>query len=183
MDLEQEKLIKAREILLKIANGINPLTGEEVEPDNFVADPRLSRCFFYVAGELQKTWEQKKGRKSSTLTKFMITPEEKNRVILPADKIGVNQFARCINTVIDLNRSKKLTGMELNKQLKKMGILGEKEIEGDRKRTIITDKSKDYGIESEQRNYDGTEYEKIVFNDLGKKFLLDNLENILAYEE
>lgn len=117
----------------------------------------------------------------SPAKEFLITAEEKEKVVLPEGKIGVNEFAHCINAVIDLNKSRRLTGVELNKQLKKMGILSEIELEDGKKRTTINEQSKDYGIETERRNFNGVDYEKVVFNDQGKKFLLENLEKIMSF--
>lgn len=85
--------------------------------------------------------------------------------------------------VIDINRSLKLTGVELNKRLKKMGILTEQPGEKGKTRTAINAKSKDYGIEMEKRSFQGNEYEMVLFNETGKKFLLDNLEMIMKEEE
>jgi hypothetical protein len=113
MDLEKEKIIKASEILNKMANGVNPINGA--------------------------------------------------------------------NSVIDLNVSRKITGVEINKQLKKMGILAEELLADGKKRTIVNDNSPKYGIVTEKRNYSGNEYDMVCFNDIGKKFLLDDLEKILEW--
>ena len=61
-----------------------------------------------------------------------------------------------------------------------MGILSEAETTDGKKRMTITDKSSQYGILSETRTYNNNEYEMVVFNEQGKKFLLDNLEDIVA---
>lgn len=110
---------------------------------------------------------------------FRITPEQKERVVFTPGKIGVNEFSRCVNLFIDLNISKKLTGIELNKKLKKFGILSEEDTEDGRKRTVINANSAKYGIESEKRTYNGVEYDAVVINDNGKKYILDNIEAIM----
>lgn len=70
--------------------------------------------------------------------------------------------------------------MEINRQLKKMGILSEESLEDGKKRTIVNDNSKNYGIETVRKNYNGVEYDMVCFNDMGKQFLLDHLEEIAA---
>ena len=47
MEYDREKLIKAKSVIEKIANGINPISGESIKEDSFMQDPRLIRCFFY----------------------------------------------------------------------------------------------------------------------------------------
>ncbi len=70
----------------------------------------------------------KQGKYHQPPTKFLITDEQLKKVKLPEQAIGVNTFSKCINEVIDLHISKKLTGIELNQKLKKRGVLSEKNI-------------------------------------------------------
>ncbi len=178
--MEKEKLVRAKEILRNIANGVNPLNGERIEDSSFLHDPRIIRCLYFVQEVLDKaiTGNLVKGAG----LKFSITPEEKSKIELPVQKIGVNEFAKSVNKVIDVHRSKKLSGVELNRQLKKMGILAELITEDGKTRTVINERSMEFGIETEKRVYNGNEYEMILFNDKGKKFLLDNLEKIMTFE-
>ena len=69
-----------------------------------------------------------------------------------------------------------------NKKLKKMGILGEQSMEDGKTRTILSDRSEEFGIESESRNNNGSSYEMILFNETGKKFLLESLEKIMKFK-
>lgn len=182
MDLEKEKIVKAGEILNKMANGINPVNGQPIDADCFLQDPRIIRCLFFVQQILNEAAERPANKAVRKPAKFIITDEEKSNVRFPEENIGVNQFARCINNAIDLNRSRKITGVEINKQLKKMGILAEELLTDGKKRTIVNANSHKYGAVTERRNYNGNEYNMVCFNDIGKKFLLDELEKILEYE-
>lgn len=175
-----EKLIQAREVLTKIADGINPLNGQPINEKDFVHDPRMIRNFFYISEVMNDAIRYYARSHMKKLTDFIISEDEKLRVALPESKIGVTEFAKRINFVIDPYKSKKMTGTDLNKQLKKMGILSEEKGEDGKPRTIINEKSGEYGIEMEKRSFNGREYDMIVFNDQGKKFLLDNLEKIMA---
>ncbi len=179
MNLDKEKLANAKEILRKMANGINPLNNQQIKRDSFLHDPEMVRCLYFVQEVMDYAIE---GQLRTDLKKpaaFVITTDEKKRIELPQDKIGVNEFAKCVNKVLDLNRSKTLSGMEINKKLKKMGILGEETLPDGKKRTVLSAKSSEYGIETEKRNYNGNEYEMVLFNEAGKKYLLDNLEKIM----
>jgi hypothetical protein len=182
MDLEKEKLIKAKYIINKMATGINPVNGSAIEKEHFLREPKIIGCLTFVEEVLNQVIEGRI-RTGPAPEEFRITGEQKGKVVLPGAKIGVNEFAKCVNQVLDLNQSKKLTGLELNKQLKKMGILGEKTLEDGKTRAITTGESKEYGIEMEQRSFNGTEYEMVVFNEKGQKFLLDNLEKIMSYQK
>ncbi len=183
MYIDVEKMGKTKELLLKIAKGINPLTGEPFEKQSFLNDPKIVRGFYFMAEVLDNTAKGGyQNRYRGGYDKFIITPEQKSRVTFPAEKIGVNEFSRCVNSCIDLNQSRKLTGVELNKRLKKLGILNAENTPEGKTRTILNETSAKYGFETEKRSYNGVEYDKILINEAGKKYLLDNLEKIMAVE-
>ncbi len=174
---EREKIRKAKEVLLKIAHGTNPITGNEMDGEEFLNDPRIIRCFYFVADILQNVLD---GRYSSKkYAPFVITPEQKSRVKLPEGKIGVNAFSKCVNEVLDMT-GKQLTGTELNKKLKKMNILSETVNSEGKSATTINENSYKFGFELEHRSYNNREYDMVVMNDMGKKYLLDNLETIMG---
>lgn len=52
---EPDKLKRAKEYFDKMAQGINPLTGQSVPKRNLIAEEKMSRFFLYVSGVLQQT--------------------------------------------------------------------------------------------------------------------------------
>lgn len=174
---ETEKIEKAINVLQKIAKGIDPLTGGQISEDSFLNDPKIIRCFYFVSEVLDNV--VKGAYSNRNLTNFNITEEQRKNVVFPEGKIGVNEFSKVINKYIDPITSKKITGVELNKRLKKRGILSEVETNDGKKRTVTNDSSIKYGFESISREYNGVEYDQVVINDKGKYFLLENLEKIM----
>ncbi|MDD4088249.1 MAG: hypothetical protein PHS04_03645 [Tissierellia bacterium] len=172
-----EKIEKAKIIIQKIADGTNPTNGLPIETESFLHDPRIIRCFYYITEVLEAV---KNGTYSNTkITDFIITNEQKNKVEFTAGNIGVNEAARCINQQINPLISKKVSGALLNKGLKRLGILSELVVDG-KKRTITNENSKDYGFFLEKRSYDGREFDMVLINDEGKKYILDNIEKIMV---
>ena len=49
---EIEIIARAQMYLEKLANGVNPLTNEEVAENDVVNNVRISRCLYYVSGIL-----------------------------------------------------------------------------------------------------------------------------------
>jgi len=177
-----EKMDKARSVMVKMAEGINPVTGEQIKDESFLNDPRIIRCFYYIAEVLDNVMNGVYS-KSNRPAQFVITPEQKSMVVLPDGLIGVTEFSKQVNMCTDQTRSKKLTAVELNKRLKKMGILGEEVNPATGKaRTVTNSKSKDYGFEMVRRSFNGNEYEMVVMNDIGKRYLLDHLEEIMSID-
>lgn len=179
MGQEKEKLVKANEILRKMANGINPLTDGQLEEGSFLHDPRMIRCLYFIQEVLNRAIDGQFKTAAGKLETFVITAEEKQKIELPQGRIGINEFAKCVNRVIDLNKSRKVSGVDLNKRLKRMGVLTEEVLADGSRRTTPGANPHEYGVEMEKRNYNGNEYEMILFNDQGKKYLLDNLETIM----
>jgi hypothetical protein len=165
-----EKMENAKTVLTGIAKGVDPLTGEAIKEDIFLNDPRIIRCFYYVTEVLDNVMNSSYG-KSSKLPYFIITKDQKDMVRFPDVKIGVNEFSRQINLCIDQNTSKKLTGMEMNRRLRKMGILGEGVNAASVKmRTVTNANSANYGFELEKRTFNGTDYDMVVMDDKGKQY-------------
>ena len=95
---ERDKIQKAREVLLKIAHGANPITGNEMEGEAFLNDPRIIRCFYFVADVLQNVLNGSySNRKNAS---FVISPEQKSWVWIPEGKIGVTVFTKCNKEVL-----------------------------------------------------------------------------------
>lgn len=174
---EKSQVQKAKEILSRIIIGVDPVSGEVIARDSFLNDPDIIRCLYFITGILDGLLNGVYSKRSNT--PFQITAEQKREITLPEGKIGVNEFARCVNSVLDIC-DKKLTGTELNKRLKQMNILSEnKGIDG-KKNTVINDSSYLYGFDLERRSFNGREYDQVMINDSGKKYLMENLERIMG---
>lgn len=176
---EAQKLLESYNILLKIANGINPIDDSHINEQSFLHDPQVIRPLFYLADYISKEIE-KKNTPHKKPTEFLLTKAQFEEIILPPGKIGVSDFAKAVNRVIDSTISKKLNGATINKKLKELGILAEEVDEEGHHRTVTNDKSEGYGIESVTRNFNGREYQKVVFNDLGKEFLLKKIQQLMG---
>ena len=54
MPTELDTMKHAKEYIDKLANGIDPFTGKPIPDDDIVNNVKLSRCFFYISGILEK---------------------------------------------------------------------------------------------------------------------------------
>ncbi|KGR79426.1 hypothetical protein [Ureibacillus manganicus] len=173
MTIDTQKLSETKVLIEKLANGVDPITDKPIQDESFLNNPKIVRTFYFLIDYIETQIEQKKFplRKPK---KFKITYEQLEKVELPTGKIGVNEFAKAINTVIDPQVSKKVTGQMINKKLKDLGILSETIDEDGKVITITNENSEGYGIESITKNFNGREYQKVVYNEVGKEFLLKN---------
>lgn len=179
---ENKKLERAIEVIKLLSQGINPFTNEPYEDDSLINDPRMIRCLYYVTEVLEKY-------KTGNIVKYVqrkdlpysFPKDIMSRVVLPPEKIGVNAFSKAVNAAIDDSVCKNLTGNALNLQLKKMRILSDEEGVNGKHRTVLNSRSADYGIETIMSEFEGKTYEKVVFNDAGKRYLLEHLQEIMDY--
>ncbi|TQR05803.1 hypothetical protein [Psychrobacillus soli] len=182
MEENQAKLLESKQAIEKLAYGINPIDGSAIVGDHLLNKPQVIRHFFvllnFLDSELEK--KQKKTSRRKRPNKVVLTSEQLERVELPKGLIGINEFARAVNLVIDETVSKKLTGAAINKKLKEIGVLSEEKINDNRKRTVVNGNSIAYGIESMEGYYNGEAYERVVFNDIGKEFLMKNLIDLMT---
>lgn len=172
------KLVEAKEVIEKLANGMNPIDHSVVESTHFLNDSRVIRPLFYLVQYINDELAGKR-KLVPKPTKFVITDEQLANISLPQGNIGINDFANAVNEVIDLSYSKKLSGTVVFKKLKELGILSESINTEGRRRTITNENSAAYGIECVKRFYKGRPYTQVVFNDIGKDFLIQNLRKLI----
>jgi len=177
---EMDKIEKAKNIIKQIADGTNPVNGEAIEGDVLLNDPRIIRCFYFVSEVLDNVLKGEYSNKNTS--EFLITEQEKQSVVFTEGNIGVNKIAKCINKEINTLRSRKTSGAAINTGLKRMGILSETKNDEGKTRTTINEDSHLYGFYLETRNFNGREYDAVVIDDKGKKFILDNIEEIMKQE-
>jgi len=176
MHEELELINKAQEILREIARGVNPFTKERIEETNFVMNPKMIRCFMFCADQLEKA----KKPPVNTNTQFIITKEQKNRIHIDYDTIGFTQFCKIVNNVIDQSISKRAHQNRITASLRTLGILGEERDYRGNIRTITIPSSAEYGFITVHKKVEDREYDQVMANRKGQKYLIDNLEMLMG---
>lgn len=181
---EKELLIHAKNYIDKLANGINPLTGEPVADDDIVNNVRISRCLFYVSSVLKSVIDKQQTTSSYKKTKKAFElPLEKRLEFAFSDRcIPVSELANRINALANLDEFKKLNYSQITKWLISICALEIKEING-KTIKVPTEQGFRLGIFTEQRQGTQGEYTVIVYNKSAQQFILDNLEAICAKDE
>lgn len=177
------KLKASRDLIQNIIQGTDRKGNSITSIDDFFKVPEVMRQFSFIEGVLSKQIEYELRKEKKERRIFSITVEELAHVQLPDSDIGINEFAKCINRVIDISSIRGISGAQINSKLKEVGILGEKLDDDGKKMTVINKKSKDYGIISIPSEYNGRKYEKVTFNNKGKQFLLDHFIEIMKLDE
>jgi len=182
---ELEKIKRAKMYIEQLANGTDPITGNELPADTVLNNERLSRCFSYVADILQQVVENggEVGKKpESQKLPFEITIEQIRKIPLSVTPIPVSAVCENINSVIDCIKYRKLSAVKVTEWLAKKGFLQETAgQDGKGKRKTLTEKSSMLGITQEERiSQYGKPYTANLYDKKAQQFIIDHIGEILT---
>ena len=176
---ELEKIAYAKTYIEKLANGINPLTDQQVPDSDSINNVRISRCLFYVSDLLRQIVENggisQQKAKGSKLP-FQLDYEARKGFRYSETPISISELTRRINELIEPERMKKLNYRSVSDWLIQAGFLVS--VEGDDGKTTRkpTDHGIQLGITTEQRQGLNGGYAVVVYNKVAQQFILDNLD-------
>ena len=182
---EMEMLARAKMYMEKLANGINPITNEEVAENDAVNNVRLSRCFFYVADVLRKVIENGGTEKKRRIPKqpFAISDEQLTNYKYFDEAVALSQVIGRINDLIDTEKTAKLSFQVVSAWLMKMGLLEEANGRYANAKTCPTESGYQLGISIERRIANRGEYYVNTYNRNAQEFIINHLQAIISVEE
>ena len=179
---ELEKIAYAKSFIDKLAQGVNPIDDTQIPEGDVVNNVRLSRCFFYVSDILRQvidnggTSPAKSTKKHKQ--KFVLSNEEYAKIEVSNTSMSISEIANYLNSLVDENSKKKISGSVINTWLVEIGLLeNSKQPDGKNKR-IPTELGKDMGIHTESRTGRYGEYTVVLYNADAQEFIYDNIEAI-----
>lgn len=125
---ELEKMERARMYLDKLANGIDPLTDQELPNDTVLNNVRLARCFFYASDVLRRVIEnggEVQAAKKPKKLGFSLTQEQIAAFRFSASPVSISDLVEKINAVIDTEKMKKISTTTITNWLLDKGFLQE----------------------------------------------------------
>lgn len=183
---ELEIMIRAKEYMEKLANGIDPLTGQPVKDDDIINNVRISRSLFYVAGVLQKVIDnggevQKEKKKKADRLPFSLTDEQAAQLTPAYDSISLSKVIGIINRQIDDKVMNKLQRKTLAEWLRQRDLLTEVIING-KPRFNPTSSGETVGISLIDYITPTGQFIKIcVYSPEAQQFIFDNIDSIIAF--
>ena len=181
---ELEIMQHAKNYLDKLAQGIDPLTGQEVPEDDVINNVRISRCLFYVSDVLRQVIEnggiQVKPVKNSEKPPFTLSLEERGRYPFGDWPVTASVIAQRLNELAASETMQKLKTTSITKFLLQSGLLFEEEGSSGRKNKRPTEAGRKLGISTAQRMGQNGEYTAVVYDREAQQFILDNLDAIIA---
>ena len=181
---ELELMQHAKDYLDKLAQGIDPLTGQEVPENDVINNVHISRCLFYVSDVLRQVIEnggiQVKTAKKSEKTPFALSFEERALYPFGDFPVTVSVIAQRLNELVDQDTMQKLKTTSITKFLLQSGLLFEEESVNGSKNKRPTEAGRQLGISTVLRTSQNGEYTAVVYSIDAQQFILDNLDAIIA---
>ncbi len=173
--IDVEKTKSAKEWILKLANGVNPLNNTPLNDTDIVNDVHISRCLFYVAEVLENPIKIRAPRQEKQYDLDFCLSEEIAACVLLVERTGIANFIREINKAIPTNM-RPITIPQVSKWLVDEGYLTEITSPEGKKNKQATTKGNSQGIVSEwHRRTDGNTYLATSYNLEAQKFILANI--------
>ena len=173
-------LMRAKMYMDQLAQGIDPISGQEMPDDSILNHVRLARCFFYVSGVLEQIIAN--GGKvscSSEKTEFSISPEQIAAISVSTEPIKISEFIDLLFMAANNPMQKKPAATFFTNWLLAKGFLTVMTGEDGKTKRIPSDNGRNIGIISQWKQGMRGEYLAILYTDRAQQFLLDNLYTIL----
>ena len=177
---ELETIQRAKMYLDKLTQGIDPITDRPVPEGDSLRNPRLSKCFQYVSGVLEKVIAN--GGQVGAVEKppFTITAEQLAKVRLTGEPLRIADFVDQILRATDYRGMKKLSPLKLTNWLMRKGFLAQEPGPDGKPHRIPTAEGEALGISTKMCQYNGSEYPGIFYDYKAQQFLLDNIHTIIS---
>ncbi|MDL2236609.1 hypothetical protein LJC56_02105 [Christensenellaceae bacterium OttesenSCG-928-K19] len=183
---ELEKLNRAKQYMDALANGIDPISGQDLPEDTTLNQVRLARCFFYVSDVLRRVIENggevAAPRKKQTLKPFSITQEQASGIAEAETPLPISHFCELVSTAVCGEGMKKLGYAKLTSWLVDRGYLVEI-VSGGKRKKRATEKGTALGILEEEREGQYGHYIHLLYSPAAQRFLLDHLHQILIEQD
>ena len=178
-----EVMQRAKMYMDKLAQGIDPITGNEVSEDSLLNNVRLARCFFYVSGILQQVIDnggciRSKPKKND----FVVTPQMMSR-LAPSDRsLRISDFTEMLAAAADDPNTKRPGTTVITDWLLSKGFM-EKVLNAEGKQQRVpTEAGRKIGMYTETRQGQYGEYLAVYYSPEAQRFLLDHLGEFFKTE-
>lgn len=181
---ELETMQRAKMYMDMLSQGIDPITGRPLPGGCGLDNARLGRCFSYVSGVLDKVIANGGvvGERKRTLA-FFLTPEQRAMVRLSEFPISISDWINALYYAAGNPEMKKLASGAVTDWLVSRGMMVKQTDENGRTQRLPTETGRRMGISTKTRTSKDGDYQAVFYDLNAQRFLLDNLDAIIARME
>ena len=175
-----ELLKHAQGYIEKMANGINPLTGEITPSNDMINNVKISRCLFYVNDVLKEVIANGGVNKNKVKKiPFSLTLEELNKYEYTGN-LAITKVVQKINALRANENMEKLKVTEMCNWLIEIGLLQVIEENG-HKLKRPTEKGQNMGMTIEHVVNEFREYDLVSYSEDVQKYIITNFKSLWKY--
>lgn len=178
-----ELTCRAKIYIEKLANGINPLTDDNVPEGDIVNNVKISRCLFFVADVLEKIIENggcvQPMRKKKHRERFYVQKDDLKDFEYTDTPITITHVAERINRFVDTANMRRLYYRQILVWLKSAGYLKDANGEYGKSAYCPTQLGANNGISMRKVTRDTGEYYVLCYARRAQEIIVDNIEKII----
>lgn len=175
-----ELLKHAQGYIEKMANGINPLTGEITPSNDMINNVKISRCLFYVNDVLKEVIANGGVNKNKAKKiPFNLTLEELSKYEYNGN-LAITKVVQKINALRKNENMEKLKVSEICNWLIKIGLLQVIEENG-HKLKRPTEKGQNMGMAIEHVVNEFREYDLVSYSEDVQKYIITNFKSLVEF--
>lgn len=180
---ELEMIQRAKMYMEKLAQGIDPISDQEIPEDSVLNNVRLARCFFYVSGVLDQVIANGGNVKKTPKKNFYVTEEELRRLNPSPEPIRIMQFVELVMNAINDPDRKKLKTTTITDWLIEKGFLSKQADTDGKSKRLPTAMGEQIGLAVKLREGQYGTYQAVYYSEEAQRFLLDHLQEMLQAEK
>ena len=180
---ELEMIQRAKMYMEKLAQGIDPISDQEIPEDSVLNNVRLARCFFYVSGILDQVIANGGNVKKTPKKNFYVTEEELRRLNPSPEPIRITQFVELVMNAINDPDRKKLKTTTITDWLIEKGFLSKQADTDGKSKRLPTAMGEQIGLAVKLREGQYGTYQAVYYSEEAQRFLLDHLQEMLQAEK
>ena len=180
---ELEMIQRAKMYMEKLAQGIDPISDQEIPEDSVLNNVRLARCFFYVSGVLDQVIANGGNVKKTPKKNFYVTEEELRRLNPSPEPIRITQFVELVMNAINDPDRKKLKTATITDWLIEKGFLSKQADTDGKSKRLPTAMGEQIGLAVKLREGQYGTYQAVYYSEEAQRFLLDHLQEMLQAEK
>lgn len=175
-----ERMHTSKLYIDRLANGEDPISGEDLPEDTVLNNLYLCRAFSFVSSILEEVIKNggfissKKEAKSA----FRITEDQRSKIRMSEEPVVVTAIMNRVSAVLDRD-VKRISAYKVAEWLEREGLLERKlSEESGRYERVATSAGEVIGIETKEANYNDKTIKKNYYNLNAQAFIIANLEAI-----
>ena len=180
---ELEIMQRAKMYMDKLAQGIDPISDQEMPEDSVLNNVRLARCFFYVSGVLDQVIANGGNVKKTPKKDFYVTEEELRRIAVSQEPTQITQFVDLIMNAINDPDRKKMKTTTITGWLIEKGFMSKQTDADGKSKRLPTAMGEQIGLIVKLREGQYGTYQAVLYSEEAQRFLLDHLQEILQSEQ